>query len=191
MALTVHKTMSNVNEFVGEVIRHRLTPMILPVVERNLLPDVVIRFGIQRELEMELQRINKMTTAEKVEKTRAFVKELKTMPIAVQQQKANEQHYEVPDEFFHAVLGPCLKYSSGYWATPETTLAESEIAMLEMYAERAQLQDGMSLIDLGCGWGSVTLFMAQKYPNCIIKSVSNRYHGNLIHSNHVTFLFFI
>ena len=142
--------------------------------ERNLLPDVVIRFGIQRELEMELQRINKMTTSEKVEKTRAFVKELKTMPIAVQQQKANEQHYEVPDEFFHAVLGLVLKYSSGYWATPETTLAESEIAMLEMYAERAQLQDGMTLIDLGCGWGSVRLFMAQKYPNCIIKSVSNR-----------------
>ena len=56
----------------------------------------------------------------------------------------------------------------------ETTLAESEIAMLEMYAERAQLQDGMSLIDLGCGWGSVTLFMAQKYPNCVIKSLSNR-----------------
>ena len=174
MALTVQKTMANVNEFVGELIRHRLTPMVLPVVERNLLPDVVIRFGIQRELEMELQRINKMTTSEKVEKTRAFVKELKTMPIAVQQQKANEQHYEVPDEFFHAVLGPCLIYSSGYWATPETTLAESEIAMLEMYAERAQLQDGMTLIDLGCGWGSVTLFMAQKYPNCIIKSVSNR-----------------
>ena len=96
MALTVQKTMAIVNEFVGELIRHRLTPMVLPVMERNLIPDVVIRFGIQRELEMELQRINKMTTAEKVEKTRAFVKELKTMPIAVQQQKANEQHYEVP-----------------------------------------------------------------------------------------------
>ena len=117
--------------------KHRVTPAVLPILERNLIPDAVIRFGIQRELEMELEKINKLTVTEKAEKTRLFVEELKTMPIAIEQKKANEQHYEVPDEFFYAVLGPFLKYSSGYWPTPETTLAESEIHMLEMYVERA------------------------------------------------------
>ena len=120
-----------------------------------------------------MARLNKLTVEEKAEKCRTFVEELKTMPIAIETKKANDQHYEVPDEFFYAVLGPCLKYSSGYWPTPETTLAESEIHMLEMYIERAGIQDGMSIIDVGCGWGSVTLYFAKRFPNCKITSISN------------------
>jgi cyclopropane-fatty-acyl-phospholipid synthase len=73
---------------------------------------------------------------------------LKTLPIAIATTKANEQHYEVPDEFYQLVLGPRLKYSSGYWPSPTTTLPESEIAMLELYCERAGLADGMNIIDL-------------------------------------------
>ena len=101
---------------------------------------------------------------------------------------------KVPDEFYRMVLGPYLKYSSGFWPKPETTLEESEVIMLEMYCERAGLQDGMRIIDLGttvkqliatkniniliksslgCGWGSVTLYLAQKYPNSKITSISN------------------
>ncbi len=150
-----------------------MTPLLLPIVERNLIPDLVLRFGIRREIEMELAKIHKLTTEEKATKTRKFVAELKTMPIAIEQKKANDQHYEVPDDFYQTVLGPRLKYSSGYWATKDTTMAESEIAMLEMYCERAELKDGMTLIDLGCGWGSVTLYMAEKYPNSRITGISN------------------
>lgn len=114
-----------------------------------------------------------LSLEEKATKLREFVAELKTLPIAIKQKEANDQHYEVPDEFYQMVLGPWLKYSSGYWPTKDTTLPESEIAMLEMYCERAEITDGMNLIDLGCGWGSVTLYMAKKYPNCKVTSISN------------------
>ena len=71
------------------------------------------------------------------------------MHLAINMDKANEQHYEVPEEFYHLVLGPFLKYSSGYWPSPNTTLAESEVAMLELYCERAKIEDGMNIVDLG------------------------------------------
>ena len=82
-------------------------------------------------------KIKKYTFSEVIAKKLAFVEELKQLPIAIAQDKANEQHYEVPDEFYQLVLGPRLKYSSGLWLTPQTTFAESEIAMLELYCERA------------------------------------------------------
>lgn len=150
-----------------------ITPAILPIVERNMFPDAILRIGMRRELEMELMKTKVLSAEARAAKKQAFIKELKSMPIAIQTKKANEQHYEVPDEFYRMVLGPCLKYSSCYYATPETTLAEAEIAMLEMYCERAGLVDGMKIIDLGCGWGSVTLYMAKKYPNSQIRSISN------------------
>lgn len=148
-------------------------PYLLPIVEYHLIPDAVIRFFVRREIDRGHQRVLALTSEERQLETLAFIKELKTLPIAVQQHKANEQHYEVPDEFYQLVLGPRLKYSSGLWATPRTTLAESEVAMLELYCERAGLVDGMTIIDLGCGWGSVTLFVAEKYPKCRVTGISN------------------
>lgn len=138
-----------------------------------MVPDIVLRMGMRRELEMELMKTKVLTSEQRAEKKMAFVNELKGMPIAIQQTKANDQHYEVPNEFYQMVLGPFMKYSSCYYPTPETTLAEAEVAMLEMYCERAGLVDGMNLIDLGCGWGSVTIYMASKYPNSRITSISN------------------
>lgn len=159
---------------IGEIIRYILTPILLPIVETNLFPDWLLRIGIRRELEMELLIAKRLTVEQKQQKTIDFIRELKTLPIAINQKEANDQHYEVPDEFYRLVLGPYLKYSSGYWPRGDkTTLAESEIYMLELYCERAEIRDGMHLIDLGCGWGSVTLFMAAKYPNCKITSISN------------------
>lgn len=137
------------------------------------MPDAILRYGIRRELEMELQRIKMMSAEERMAAKMKFLEEIKGMPIAIATDKANEQHYEVPDEFYQTVLGPRLKYSSCYYPTPETTLAEAEIHMLDMYCERAGIEDGMSLVDLGCGWGSVTLYMAEKYPNCKVTSISN------------------
>jgi len=117
--------------------------------------------------------VNKLTPSEQLQAEVDFVKELKSYPIAIAQSRANEQHYEVPDKFYQLYLGPCMKYSSCYYSSSTTTLEEAEIAMLELYCERAGLEDGMNIVDLGCGWGSVTLFVAQKYPNAKITSISN------------------
>jgi cyclopropane-fatty-acyl-phospholipid synthase len=86
---------------------------------------------------------------------------------------ANAQHYEVSAAFYKFALGPRLKYSSGLWPKQDSTFAESEVAMLETYCERAQLSDGLKIVDLGCGWGSLTLFLAEKYPEAQITSISN------------------
>jgi len=94
-------------------------------------------------------------------------------PIAVATDTANEQHYEVPSDLFRTFMGPHLKYSCGYWPTPETTLDEAESAMLELTCKRAGLADGMHILELGCGWGSLSLWMAQHYPNARITAVSN------------------
>jgi cyclopropane-fatty-acyl-phospholipid synthase len=150
-----------------------ITPLVLPIVERNLIPDAIIRLGIRRELEMELLKVSTLTVEEKATKLREFVEEIKKLPIAIQTNLANSQHYEVPDEFFQLMLGPRMKYSCGYWPKANTTLEESEVLMLEMYCERAGLVDGMTIIDLGCGWGSVTLYVAQKYPKSKVTGISN------------------
>lgn len=166
--------MQAISNALGRSIRETITPIILPtIIEKNRLPDAMLRVGMRRELQMELNKTKVLTAEQKAEKTREFVKQLKTMPIAINQKEANDQHYEVPDEFYQIVLGPHLKYSSGLWDNTSTTMEESEVAMLEMYCVRAQLFDGMHLIDLGCGWGSVSLYMAKKYPRARITSVSN------------------
>ncbi|CAM9109212.1 unnamed protein product, partial [Discosporangium mesarthrocarpum] len=86
---------------------------------------------------------------------------------------ANKQHYEVKAAFYRLALGPRLKYSCGFWPNRNSTFEESEVAMLELYCERAQLKDGLKIVDLGCGWGSLTLFLAEKYPNASITCISN------------------
>jgi len=93
--------------------------------------------------------------------------------IAEVPEKANEQHYEVPTKFILSTLGPYSKYSSCLYPTGKETLAEAEIAMLESYCEKAHLSDGQEILDLGCGWGSLSLFLAQKYPSSRITGLSN------------------
>ena len=102
-----------------------------------------------------------------------LLNELKRAPIAVSTEAANEQHYELPPEFFRQVLGRRLKYSCAYYPRGDETLDEAEEAMLALYAERAQLHDGQDILELGCGWGSLTLWMAQRYPDARITAVSN------------------
>jgi cyclopropane-fatty-acyl-phospholipid synthase len=104
---------------------------------------------------------------------RAFVEELRRAPIAEQVEKPNEQHYELPAEFFQLVLGPRLKYSSCYWPAGVETLAQAEEAMLALSCERAGVEDGMELLDLGCGWGSLSFWLAERYPAARILAVSN------------------
>lgn len=102
-----------------------------------------------------------------------LIAELSESPIAINTQDANDQHYQVPTEFFQLCLGPRLKYSSGYWSSDVSTLAAAEEAMLSLYAQRAQLGDGQSILDMGCGWGSLSLWLCEKYPRSQIVAVSN------------------
>jgi cyclopropane-fatty-acyl-phospholipid synthase len=140
---------------------------------RNLLPDAAIRLGIRNLLAKKLREETRENAVAQAEALAAFVEELKRSPIAIKTAAANEQHYEVPTEFFKLVLGPRMKYSSGYWPREDTTFAESEEAMLALSCERAELTDGLEILELGCGWGSLTLWMAEKYPAARITGVSN------------------
>jgi len=102
-----------------------------------------------------------------------FIRQLRQSPIAIETDAANIQHYEVPTAFFQQVLGPRLKYSCGYYASPSTSLAEAEEEMLDLFCRRAGLEDGMRVLELGCGWGSLCLWVAEKYPRCRVLAVSN------------------
>lgn len=140
---------------------------------RHLLPDAAIRIGIRNLLAKKLRAESHENVEIQSEALAQFIAGLKKCPIAIKTGKANEQHYEVPTEFFTLVLGPRMKYSGGYWPSEETTLAESEEAMLKRSCERACLSDGQDVLELGCGWGSLTLWMAEQFPNSRITGVSN------------------
>jgi cyclopropane-fatty-acyl-phospholipid synthase len=136
------------------------------LVESGRVPDAVIRFGIRRLLAARLR-------SERERPTDSFVEELRRSPVAVAMREANEQHYEVPARFYELVLGRRLKYSSGLWPAGVRDLDGAEEAMLALYGERARLADGQRVLELGCGWGSLTLWMAEHYPASRITAVSN------------------
>ncbi len=143
------------------------------LLEKDVLPDRLIRFGIRRLLRARLRSERKESPEAQQQHLTELMRELRAGPIAVRTEDANEQHYEVPTAFFRRVLGPRLKYSCGYWTDGHTGLAEAEEKMLAMTCERAELRDGMDILELGCGWGSLTLFMAERYPASRITAVSN------------------
>lgn len=146
--------------------------MINTMLEKNLLPDPLVRFGIRNLLK---QRINEDIGKNEVikkQKKADFIQKQSSFPIAVNTLDANEQHYEVPTEFYHFVLGKNKKYSCGHWDN-STNLDDAETEMLEITTQRAKLVDGQDILELGCGWGSLTLYMGQKYPNSKITAVSN------------------
>jgi cyclopropane-fatty-acyl-phospholipid synthase len=140
---------------------------------RNLLPDAAIRIGIRNLLAKKIRQETRDSATAQLEALTSFVEELRNAPIAVKTDDANRQHYEVPTEFFRLVLGPRMKYSSGYWPREDTTLAQSEEAMLDLTCRRADLADGLDILELGCGWGSLTLWMAEHFPSARITGVSN------------------
>lgn len=140
---------------------------------RGLLPDTAIRAGIRRLLKQRLAEIRSPDEETRLKRRADFARELETMPVAIATKQANEQHYEVPAAFYERVLGPRLKYSCGLYETPDATLAQAEEAMLALTCARAEIRDGMEILELGCGWGSLTLWMAEKYPRARITGVSN------------------
>jgi len=145
----------------------------------GLVPDYLIRKGIRHLLAEKLREEGCGSIEERAERFAAFRAGLDASPIAVNTADANEQHYQVPTEFYLNALGPRLKYSSGYWPSAKTTFLESEEAMLSLTCERAGLKDGQKILELGCGWGSLTFWMAEHYPNASITAVSNSYTQRL------------
>lgn len=142
-------------------------------IDRGLVPEWLLRAGIRRLLRRRLRELERGSPEANERALEDFVRELERGPIAIAQQLANRQHYELPAEFFELVLGPRLKYSSALWLPGVHTLGEAEEAMLELYAERAGLRDGQRILDLGCGWGSFALWAAERYPRARILGLSN------------------
>ncbi len=143
------------------------------LIEKGLLPDRLVRLGIRKLCEQRLAEESAFDCEAQAERYHEFLQELKASEVAIKTDKANEQHYEVPSEFYHYALGKNLKYSSAYWPQGVNDLEAAELAMLELYAERGEFVDGQDILELGCGWGSLTLFLASKYPNSTITGVSN------------------
>jgi len=142
-------------------------------VEQGRVPDRVVRLGIQRLLKARLVELRDGDAEATAALAEAFVAEMREAPIAPLAEKANEQHYELPAAFFAAVLGPHRKYSSCFWGDRDATLADAEAAALQATCERAGLADGQRILELGCGWGSLTLWVAARYPRSRVTAISN------------------
>ncbi|MDH4125962.1 MAG: cyclopropane-fatty-acyl-phospholipid synthase family protein [Gammaproteobacteria bacterium] len=150
-----------------------VTSMAVSWTETGLVPDPVIRSGIRRLLESKRREIHAGDVEYAADELNRFVAMMDASPIAVLPELANEQHYEVPAGFFAAVMGEHLKYSCGYWPGGVTTLTEAEAAALSVTVRRADIRDGQRILDLGCGWGSLSLWIAERFPNCTVTAVSN------------------
>lgn len=147
--------------------------LLIKLAEKGILPDFFIRLGIRKLCGQRLTDANDLSLKAREEKHQKWIDILMESPIALVPEKANEQHYEVPPRLFELVLGAKLKYSSGYWPQGTSTLDDSEVQMLKLTSKRAALSDGQEVLELGCGWGSLTFHMALTYPNSKITAVSN------------------
>ncbi|WP_395789600.1 SAM-dependent methyltransferase [Aquimonas sp.] len=146
---------------------------LIDLCERGLVPDVLTRLGIRRLCAQRLREERSDDASAAWERFRSLLEGLRNSPLAIETAAANEQHYEVPARFFELSLGKRLKYSSCYYPTGRESLDEAEEAMLELYGKRAELVDGQRILELGCGWGSLTLWMAERFPKARILGVSN------------------
>ena len=135
-----------------------------------MVPDYLLRRGVRNQGK---QRLQMMKNTNLKQEYLTFLKEASSGEIAIHTDDANNQHYEVDSEFFQYCLGKNLKYSSCYWNDDTSSLDEAEEIMLDLYCKRAKIKDGMTVLDVGCGWGSLSLYLAQKYPKSKITGVSN------------------
>ncbi len=154
--------------------------MIDTMISKGVVPDFLIRKGINSFLKKRLVDEYGNQFDETERRRHNLVSELKESPVAIETDKANDQHYMVPPEFFLNSLGSRLKYSCGHW-DKATNLDEAEVEMLKLTIKRAGIQDGDKILELGHGWGAITLFMAEKFPNSDIIAVSNsKFQGEFI-----------
>jgi cyclopropane-fatty-acyl-phospholipid synthase len=141
--------------------------------EMGLIPDWMIRAGIRRLNRQRLKDISANDPGESARNLAAFICEMRTAEIAPVPELANEQHYEVPAEFFGLVMGCHRKYSSCFWSDLTETLDDAEEEALRVTCRHAGIENGMKVLELGCGWGSLSLWIARRYPGCEVVSVSN------------------
>jgi len=146
---------------------------LIGLVERDAVPDALIRLGIRKLLKQRLASLPLDDPQAASGYLADFLKDMAAAPVALLPEKANEQHYEVPSAFFGLALGARRKYSSCYWPDGVASLDEAEIASLRQSCERAGLADGQAVLELGCGWGSLSLWMAEHYPASRVTAVSN------------------
>ena len=146
---------------------------LIELVENGRIPDLLTRAGIRLLLLQRLREQAQEGPDQEWQAMMTFVEEMRQSPIALHTQEANEQHYELPPRFFELVLGSHLKYSCCHFPEGVTELEHAEASMLTLTCERAQLQDGQQILELGCGWGALSLWMAKHYPNSSILAVSN------------------
>lgn len=141
----------------------------IQLAEQSLLPDTLLRAGVRQLCRKRLGQVGHGS-----QDLEDFLKEgRQASPIAECTTEANQQHYELPARFFELVLGPRRKYSCGYWYSAASGLPAAEETALDMTCQQAQIEDGQHILDLGCGWGSLSLWMAEQYQNCRITAVSN------------------
>ncbi len=158
---------------VAELPLERPASGLLGMAERGRLPDALLRQGIRRLCAQRLRDEQLGGLDQQAARFAERIAMLRQSPVAIHTDAANAQHYELPPAFFQLCLGKRLKYSGCYYPHGDESLDEAENAMLTLYGERAELADGQSILELGCGWGSLTLWMAERYPNAKIVAVSN------------------
>jgi cyclopropane-fatty-acyl-phospholipid synthase len=155
-------------------IRRRLGYALLDrMLERGLLSDRLLRAGSRWGAGARQRHEERGGVAAQAARFEALVASMRSGAIAEQPAKANAQHYELPAAFFELFLGPRLKYSSSYWPDGVEDLTAAEEAMLALVCERAGIEDGMTVLDLGCGWGSLSMWIAEHYPHASVLGVSN------------------
>jgi cyclopropane-fatty-acyl-phospholipid synthase len=166
--MTEEQTTARDGQGKGRNLTENLLGRAVEWAEEGRLPDALIRVGIRR---LVARRVREAAAPEA--SPHHFARVMKAGPIAPIPDKPNEQHYELPVAFFARVLGPHLKYSSGFWPPEVKTLDEAESRALAVTAQRALLEDGQEILELGCGWGSLTLWMARAFPDSHITAVTN------------------
>jgi cyclopropane-fatty-acyl-phospholipid synthase len=155
------------------MIKRAIFKHVLDWVELGMVPDVLVRRAIRRLCVKRLDEIDQGDCEANLRQLETFVAQMNQSCIAPIPDVANEQHYTVPPALFELILGQRLKYSSCFWPPGVSSLDEAEDAALQATCERAELADGMRVLELGCGWGAVSLWIAEHYPHCEITAVSN------------------
>jgi len=146
---------------------------LIKLAEKKIIPDFIIRQGIRALLKKRVKSLVSKNPEENIQDKIQFIKKMNLSSIAVVPELANEQHYEIPAEFYNYCLGKHKKYSSCYWSEKTKNLDEAELLSLKLTSKHAKLTNGLNILELGCGWGSLTLWMAKNYPKSKITAVSN------------------
>lgn len=150
-----------------------LFKQLIHAAETCWLPDLAVRAGIRQIVRQRFRELEATSCEQELAQLHEFMTVCSQSPLAVAPVESNQQHYEVPTEFFQNVLGPRMKYSSCFWGPETQTLSEAEDISLALTCDHAQLADGMNILELGCGWGSLTLWMAERFPHAQITSISH------------------